>query len=68
MMGFREDRIGLSLEYKAVNIIEFVRIGIQLLGRRQVVKTQDFDSCIRRFESSRPSHFFIHSGEEKHNG
>ncbi len=29
--------------------------GNTLLGRRQVVKTQDFDSCIRRFESSRPS-------------
>lgn len=29
------------------------------MGRRQVAKTQDFDSCIRRFESSRPSSFFF---------
>ena len=31
----------------------------RLMGRRQVAKTQDFDSCIRRFESSRPSQFFL---------
>ena len=29
-----------------------------LLGRRQVVKAPGFDPGIRRFESSRPSHFF----------
>ena len=29
------------------------------MGRRQVAKTQDFDSCIRRFESSRPSQIFL---------
>ena len=58
MMGFREDSKGLLLEHWAVNNFEFILINIQLLGRRQVAKTQDFDSCIRRFESSRPSHFF----------
>ncbi len=26
-----------------------------MMGRRQVAKTRDFDSRIRRFESSRPS-------------
>ena len=29
------------------------------MGRRQVAKTQDFDSCIRRFESSRPSFYLV---------
>jgi hypothetical protein len=28
-----------------------------ILGYSQVVKTHDFDSCIRRFESYYPSHF-----------
>jgi hypothetical protein len=67
-MGFREDSMGLLREDKAVSNFEYIRVVIQLLGRRQVVKTQDFDSCIRRFDSSRPSHFFVHSGEEKRNG
>ncbi len=31
-----------------------IKIGY-LLGRSQAAKTQDFGSCIRRFESSRPS-------------
>ena len=26
-----------------------------IMGRRQVVKAQDFDSCIRQFESDCPS-------------
>ena len=66
MMGFREDSNGLLWEYKAVNNFEFLRVALQLLGRRQVAKTQDFDSCIRRFESSRPSQLFIHeTGNEK---
>ena len=60
MMGFREDSNGLLWEYKAVNNFEFLRVALQLLGRRQVAKTQDFDSWIRRFESSRPSQLFIH--------
>ena len=30
--------------------------GTGIMGRRQAAKTQDFGSCIRRFESSRPSH------------
>lgn len=68
MMGFRENSIGFFPEGWAVNNFEFISISTQLLGRRQVAKTLDFDSSIRRFESSRPSHFFILSREEKDNG
>lgn len=33
--------------------------GVPEIGASSSGKTQDFDSCMRRFESCRPSHFFV---------
>ena len=46
----------IPISHPIKNPIDNVQVTIVLLGRSQVGKARDFDSRMRWFESSRPSH------------